>query len=313
MTAMQVLIIDDSRAIRLLIAECVVSMGHVVVHTESGEEALEYIKQQAVDLILIDIHMPGMNGFETTKAIRTLKADDWFPIIFISTQVDDASYACGIKAGGDAYLEKPINPLRLQMQITAMERIYTMRKKLQAAQIGLIKLNDTLKYLSMFDQLTGLANRRNFDDTLRREFKLAQREKIPLSLLMCDIDFFKRYNDKEGHIAGDDCLSTVASAIESASNRPTDLACRYGGEEFAIILPKTDLSGAKDIAKKINLALQKRKTPHPDSPVSAYVTLSIGTASYNGQFEYPSELTQAADKALYRAKENGRNCIESIS
>jgi diguanylate cyclase (GGDEF)-like protein len=310
MNAMQVLIVDDSPAIRMVVAECVVSMGHAVEYAENGQEALDYIKQQAVDLMLMAIEMPGLNGFETTKAIRAFKPDDWFPIIFLSVQVDDKSYARGIKAGGDAYLEKPINPLRLQMQITAMERIYTMRKKLQAAQIGLLKLNDTLKYLSMFDQLTGLANRRNFDDTLRREFKLAQREKAPLSLLMCDIDFFKRYNDKLGHMVGDDCLSAVATAIASASNRPTDLACRYGGEEFTIILPKTDSAGAKDIAEKIRTFVQKRKIPHQDSPISAYISLSIGIASFNGQFKYVNELTKAADEALYRAKANGRNRVE---
>jgi diguanylate cyclase (GGDEF)-like protein len=313
MNVMQVLIVDNNRTIRILAAECVVSLGHAVAHAENGQAALNYIKQHTVDLILMAIEIPGLNGFEITKAIRAFKTDDWFPIILFSDTLSDAIYERGFKAGGSAFMEKPIDSGRLQMQITALEPVYQLRKKLQAAQIGLLKLNDTLKFLSMFDQLTGLANRRNFDDTLRREFKLAQRENIPLSLLMCDIDFFKLYNDKHGHIAGDDCLSAVATAIASASNRPTDLACRYGGDEFVIVLPKTDLSGAQGIADKIRKAITKRNIPHQDSPIAPFITLSIGTASFNGQFEYANELTKSADAALYRAKENGLNRIESNS
>ncbi len=192
MKAMQILVVDDSLVIRRLVAEIIIDMGHIAVLAENGRQALDYVRQhEDVDLILMDVEMPEMNGFEATVAIRAFQQENWFPIIFLTAKADDNSYADCINAGGDAYLAKPINPVRLNLQIAAMERIYLMRKKLQAAQIELLKLNESLQYLSFFDQLTGLANRRNFDETLTREFKLALRQKEPLSLFMCDIDYFK--------------------------------------------------------------------------------------------------------------------------
>ncbi len=311
MGTMQILIVDDSRSIRKLVAECVANLGYTAIHAETGEEALEYVKHHPIDLILMDVEMPGMNGFSTTKAIRDFKKDDWFPIIFLTTQTDDQSYEKCILAGGDAFLTKPINQLHLGLQITAMERIYLMRRKLQATQNELLKLNDTLRYLSLYDQLTGLANRRYFDDSLKREFLLAQREKAPLSLIIGDIDDFKLYNDTYGHLAGDDCLSSVATVIASASKRPTDLACRYGGEEFTVILPKTDLNEARNIAEKIRDGLHHRQIPHKSSRVHDYVSISLGASTYQGQFKNCMELTNAADRALYLAKANGRNRVEA--
>ncbi|NOT83197.1 MAG: diguanylate cyclase [Methylococcaceae bacterium] len=308
---MQVLIIENCQATRLLVIETVVAMGHAVKQIENAQEALSYLKEHSVDLLLMAIEPPALNEFETTKALRALTPDDWFPIVFLADKVDDKLYERGIKAGGDTFWEQPINPARLQAQITAMERIDMLRKKYQAAQIGMVKLNDTLSYLSLFDELTGLANRRNFDDTLRREFKLAQREIAPLSLLICDIDFLKRYNEKHGQLAGDNCLRAVATAIASVLQRPTDLACRYGGEEFTVILPNTDASGALDISEKIRAALKKRKIPHLDSPISRYVSLSIGIASFDGQFELVAAFIKASDDALRRAKVNGRNRVEA--
>lgn len=313
MNNMQILIVDDSKAMRMVVAECVSTLGYNVIHAENGAQALAYVKEHDVDLILMDVEMPNMNGFEATKAIREYQVDDWFPIIFLTTKVDDESYQQCILAGGDAYLAKPINPLRLRLQIRAMERIYFMRKKLQVTQSELVKANEALRYLSFYDPLTGLANRRYFDETLTREFLSAQRNKEPLSLMMCDIDFFKAYNDSNGHLSGDACLQSVASSLAAVTVRPTDLACRYGGEEFSIILPNTDLKGAKQIAEKIKAQCLERKIAHAASTVSDCVTLSIGVATYNGQFKHCNELTKAADDALYFAKENGRNRVEIFS
>jgi len=308
---MKVLIVDDSKAIRMLVAECIASLGHEVVHMESGSNAVDYVQDNTVDLIMMDVEMPGINGFETTQQIRDIKKDDWFPIIFLTTQVDDASYEQGILAGGDAYLSKPINPLRLQLQIKAMERIYKTRRKLKLAQEKLLEANKTLLHLSLFDQLTGLANRRHFDETLDKQFKLAKREKKPLSVIICDIDFFKRYNDTYGHQKGDQCLAAVAKALQDSTSRPTDLACRYGGEEFTFVLPDTNLSGAKIFAEKVRNAVAALSIEHTGSTIAPFVTLSLGVAMYNGQFKNGDEITQAADEALYRAKENGRNRVES--
>lgn len=308
---MKVLVVDDSKVIRMLVAECVTSLGHQIIHAESGEIAIQCIKEDDIDLVLMDVEMPGMNGFETTTAIRELDADDWFPIIFLTTHIDDDSFGNGILAGGDAYLPKPLNPLRLQLTITAMERIYNMRAKLHDAQKGLQKANKQLEQLALYDELTGLANRRNFDETLNRQFKLAQRTKSPLSLIICDIDFFKIYNDTYGHQKGDTCLASVAKVLGNIPTRPTDKVCRYGGEEFTIILPNTNLQGGLQVAEDLRQAVFIQNIKHEGSKVAACVTLSLGLATYTGTVKAPDELLKLADDALYRAKENGRNCIES--
>jgi len=308
---MKVLIVDDSKVIRALVKECIFSLGHEVIQAEDGNEALLYIKDNSVDLVLMDVEMPGMDGFQTTTAIRALNSEDWFPIVFLTTKQDDDSFTSGILAGGDAYMAKPINPLRLQLTITAMERIYVMRQKLQLAQQSLVVANKELEHLAMFDQLTGLANRRNFDETLERQFGLAKRNKIPLSVIICDIDFFKIYNDTYGHQQGDDCLAAVAKIIGDTPDRPTDKACRYGGEEFTLVLPDTNLQGGLIIAEKIREAVFSANIKHEGSKAAACVTLSLGLATYTGQVQTGDELLKAADQALYRAKENGRNRIES--
>lgn len=299
---MQVLIVDDSKLIRMLVAECITDLGHEIIHMENGVDAVEYIKSHSPDLIMMDVEMPGLNGFETTRQIRVIKGDDWFPIIFLSAKVDEASYEEGILAGGDAYLEKPIEPWRLQLQIKAMERIYVMRQKLKTAQEELMLINEKYRKLSLFDELTGLANRRNFDQTLGREFKLAKRDKNPLSVVLCDIDFFKIYNDTYGHQAGDDCLAKVAEALGKSSNRPTDLACRYGGEEFTFILPNTDLSGAQKFSEKVRLAVSDLEIMHEGSKVLPFVSLSLGVATYNGQFSSGEGITKQADALCIKQK-----------
>jgi len=182
---------------------------------------------------------------------------------------------------------------------------------LQTAQKELVSVNKKLEYLALYDELTGLANRRNFDETLLRQFNLAKRNKSPLSLIICDIDFFKIYNDTYGHQQGDDCLEAVAKVIGCIAERPTDKACRYGGEEFVLILPDTNLQGGLIIAEKLRQALVAENIPHKGSSIAAYVTLSLGLATYTGQVATASELLKAADDALYRAKDNGRNRVES--
>lgn len=308
---MKVLVVDDSKVIRMLVAECVTSLGHEIIYAVNGEEAIACIKDDEIDLVLMDVEMPGKNGFETTLAIRALDANDWFPVIFLTTKDDDESFANGILSGGDAYLPKPINPLRLQLTITAMERIYEMRKKLQSAQSKLLEVNKQLERLATYDQLTGLANRHHFDESLDEQFKLAQRNKSPLSLIICDIDFFKVYNDTYGHQQGDDCLARVAKAVAEGLDRPTDKACRYGGEEFTIILPDTDLQGGLQVAENLRRAVFDKNIKHEGSKAAASVTLSLGLSTYTGQFKTPEELLKSADGALYRAKDNGRNRVES--
>lgn len=310
---MKILVVDDSKAISQMVAECVKTLGHEVAYAENGEQCVQHVAEHEVDLILMDVEMPGMNGIEATKRLREQKKADWFPIIFLTSRDDDESYVSGILAGGDAYLAKPINPLRLQITVVAMERIFLMRQKLYKAQKELQRVNRELESLSFFDQLTGLANRRNFDQTLNKQFLLARRTQTPLSLIMCDVDHFKLYNDTYGHQQGDYCLTAVGKQIAAVVQRPTDLACRYGGEEFAIILPDTPKEGASLLAENMRKSVFGLQMPHSASKVADVVSLSLGVATQAGEFTAPAELLKVADSMLYRAKEQGRNRVEAHS
>lgn len=308
---MKVLIVDDSKAIRKFISECIVALGHEPYYAENGVEAVGFVKFNAVDLIMMDVEMPDLNGFETTKKIRKLLKEDWVPIIFITEKIDEDAYTEGILAGADAYVTKPIKPLHLQLQIMAMQRIYDTREKLKVAQLRLQEANEKLLKISMIDELTGLANRRSFNQHLEKQFRLAKREKNPLSVIICDVDFFKIYNDNYGHAQGDDCLRRIAKAIATVPARPTDLACRYGGEEFTLILPNTDLQGGLIVAEKTRQAVLSENILHEGSKIASQVTLSLGLATYTGQFKTGEDITKDADTALYRAKAKGRNRVEA--
>lgn len=313
---MKILIVDDSLIIRRFISETLKGTWHEIVEAENGDQAVDYCIHNDVDLILMDVEMPGMNGIEATKAIRAYKKNDWFPIIFFSGKTDDDSFITAILSGADIYLPKPINPLRLQLTVVAMERIYEMRKEreeLKKIRLDLQKANLELERLALYDKLTGLANRRYFDVTLEQQFSLSNRDQSPLSMIICDIDFFKKYNDSYGHQDGDNCLTIVAEIISSQMLRPTDLACRYGGEEFAIILPNTDLNGALFVAEKMRVAVTERKIEHKESDISDFISLSLGVATHLGQFKTELELIREADKALYQSKEFGRNRVSTYS
>jgi two-component system, cell cycle response regulator len=203
--------------------------------------------------------------------------------------------------------------IAVQTDITEYKRMEQERQKyqssLQQMNMELYQLNQTLHRLANLDGLTGVANRRRFEEHLDQEWRRMFREKAPLSIILGDLDYFKRYNDTYGHLEGDDCLKVVASAITRVVNRPADLVARYGGEEFAIILPSTPSEGAMQVAQSIRQEIQKLKIPHQASAVGEYVTMSLGIATKIPDREIlAKELIEAADKALYQAKEQGRNC-----
>ncbi|MCQ8118463.1 GGDEF domain-containing response regulator [Methylomonas rosea] len=306
---MKILVVDDSKMIRQLVTECLKEMGHELAYAENGAESLQYIADHDVDLILMDVEMPFLSGFEATKAIRELKKADWFPIIFLTMHDDDKSFVNGILAGGDAYLPKPLNPTRLRLTVIAMERIYVMRQKLQTTQLELQAANSALERLSLRDQLTGLGNRRHFDSNLAMQFALSRRNKSPLSLIICDIDFFKNYNDSLGHPQGDICLIEVAKVMREQLERDSDLVCRYGGEEFVAILPDTPLQDARALAETIRRQVFETNITVGDAEARR-VSLSLGVATYVGQYKTEQEMLEAADAALYKAKHNGRNRVE---
>ena len=203
------------------------------------------------------------------------------------------------------------------MELSISEIDLADHRKLVAITHDITKykeLEQKLLQLSVQDGLTGIANRRAFDNALRLEWKRAQRESTPLSLIMIDIDFFKNYNDTCGHLAGDETLKKIAATLEKSLKRPADLAARYGGEEFAVLLPNTKLSGAALLAEKLRLCVESLQIPHPDSKINRYVTISLGVASVVPTLDMnPEQLVSIADKALYEAKGMGRNRVKIMA
>jgi len=301
---MKILLVEDSATLRHAMSQYITEAGHTPLVADSGEAALQLLEDTPVDMIIMDVEMPGLNGFETTALIREWLGSHWIPIIFVTGMSDDEDYRQGIEAGGDDYLIKPVSKMIINAKIRAMERIADMRDQLN-------KLNNELEELSQLDSLTQLLNRRTFNEYAQKQWLLAGRQLTHTCVLMLDVDHFKLYNDHYGHPAGDRCLVQVGNAIKSCLKRPYDLLGRYGGEEFIVLLPDTDVSGATRVGESIRRAVAKLAVPHEVSPTSAHVTVSIGGASCAQTSGYSLEdVIKAADRALYRAKHSGRDCFE---
>jgi diguanylate cyclase (GGDEF)-like protein len=305
---MRILIADDSRTSRAALGDQLRAMGHTVIEAHEGAQAIELFRADEPDLVVLDVDMPVMNGYETAQRLRALGGDHgWIPIIFLSSNVQDNDIATGIEAGGDDYLAKPVGPVVLRAKINAMQRITDMRQRLVDLTQELEGKNASLKQESSQDALTGIPNRRSFDAAFDQEWNHALRTGKPVALLLADVDYFKRYNDTYGHQRGDECLKAVANAMRSAARRKVDLVARYGGEEFALLLPETPPVSALLVAGRVLEALRAMRIPHEASP-SGHVTMSIGvcaTVPQGGQD--PAELVKTADRALYDAKSKGRN------
>ncbi len=269
----------------------------------SGAEALRLAQAAPPDLVLIDAEMPGMTGFEFCALAKAdpLLAD--VPVIIVTNHGEVSVEVQGFAAGAADFIRKP--PVAEVVQARA------------STQLRLKRLSDELRRSALSDGLTGLANRRCFDAALGTECERALRSGTTLSLLLLDIDHFKRFNDRYGHPAGDACLQQVALAIRSVLHRPADLAARWGGEEFAVLLPQTELPGAARVAQYILSAVTGLQLVHADSPRGGIVTVSAGVAAgrrtADGVHEALSAmgLVAAADQLLYAAKAAGRACVQA--
>lgn len=311
---MKTLVIEDSRTTQKVLCGHLERMGIHPITADSGALGIELFKNEKPDLVLLDIIMPDIDGFEVARQIRQFEPQgQWTPIIFLSALTKDQDIEKGIAAGGDDYLLKPISEIVLGAKIRAMLRIMQMRQSLIVLTNKLDAANRELKRLTSLDGLTGISNRRHFDSTLLREWQRSMRRGDEISIIMCDIDFFKLFNDSYGHQSGDACLIQTAKTLASSIERGGDLVARYGGEEFVIILPDTNLSGAVHIAEQMRQAIFKLAIPHPKSPFGI-VSASFGVASGVAMPETtPIELVKVADRALYEAKHAGRNQVHSIS
>jgi len=295
------LLVVDDQPINIQVLYQTFSADYDVCMATSGKQALKICAEQNPDLILLDIEMPGMSGFEVCQLLKADPATQNVPIIFVTGHVDEASETQGLDIGAVDFISKPINPNIVRARVKTHVTL-----KAQA---------DLLRDWVYIDGLTNVNNRRYFDERLSSEWSRATRNNTELSLLLLDVDFFKRYNDLYGHQAGDDCLRKVACAIKNTIKRPGDIVARYGGEEFVCLLPDTNLEGALYLAEAITQAVIALGITHTGSTIIPQITLSIGVCikpqDYQGS---PEMLLRKADLQLYKAKEQGRNrvCSESF-
>lgn len=324
---MGILLVDDSPAILLLLSTTLKRAGYSDVQfCNSGQAALDFLgigvpdrELQEVDLILLDIVMPDMDGIEVCRRIRALEKYTDTPILMVTMREEAEVLQKAFIAGANDYIVKPVRELELLARMRSalqlkqeMGRRRQRELELLAVTEQLQQANAALQQLANTDPLTGVGNRRFFDATLPIEWRRARRAKAGLALLLIDIDFFKRLNEMQGYQRGDEILCQVAAAINGSLARGGDLVARYGGEKFAVLLPNTDQEGAQAVAEQIRLAIAALGLEHPQSTLSPWVTVSIGLAVLWPTLEAEMRgLIAAADRALFLAKENGRNRVFS--
>lgn len=294
-TSPTVLIVDDDETDASILAYLLKPEFDVVFAT-NGTHALERAVSVLPDLVLLDVMMPDMDGYEVCTRLKADPVTAAIPVIFITGLQESDAEVRGLELGAADYVTKPFNAAIVRARV----RIH----------IELKKARDRLVYLASRDGLTGLANRRAFDSSLETECKRLARRRAPLALIMLDIDSFKAFNDIYGHVAGDDCLRRVASALTAMMHRPADIAARYGGEEFACILPEAGIAAAVLVAQRVQDRINALAIPHEGSTAGAIVSASFGVASVTcGPTTVGESIVRAADACLYRAKMGGRNRI----
>ncbi|MBL1176965.1 diguanylate cyclase domain-containing protein [Pantanalinema sp. GBBB05] len=311
-----ILVVDDNPTNLLVLSQTLKEVGLKVRVSMDGESALEQVQEDPPELILLDIQMPGIDGFETCERLKINPLTCDIPVIFITANHGTDNIIKGLSLGAVDYIVKPFQKEEVLARVQVHLRLRLLARKVQEQAIALQLANQQLEQLANLDGLTQVANRRRFDEQLEKEWNQLVREQVPLSLILCDIDYFKRYNDFYGHQAGDSCLKQVAKAIEQSLRRPNDFVARYGGEEFVVILPNTHYDGASYIAKSIQARVEQLRISHAHSEVAPYLTLSLGVSTMIPTHDVlATRLIATADKALYEAKRRGRNgfYVEAIS
>jgi len=289
-----ILIVDDEKA-NLMVLTHLLSREYVIYTAKDGQDAIGKAGKLLPDLILLDIVMPGMDGYEVLATLKNSEETRHIPVIFITGLDSGEDEEKGLILKAADYISKPFRAAIVKLRIRN--------------QIQIVNQMRTIERLSMIDQLTNIPNRRSFDSRLSLEWKRARREKTPISLLMIDVDRFKAYNDTYGHQQGDAVLQTVADIFSRTLKRPADFAARWGGEEFAVLLPVSDMNGALMVAEEIRANVENAVIPCADGEITN-VTTSVGVNT-----EFPVDggsidgFISGADSALYTAKETGRNRV----
>jgi len=305
-----ILLVDDDPGAIQLLGRILAGSGTLRFAT-SGGDALRLAHESAPDLMLLDAEMPGMSGFQVFDAMKRAPDLAEVPVIFVTSHSEAAFEVAGFEMGAADFIAKPVSASLVRARVKT--------------QLRYKRMADELRRIATIDVLTGVANRRRFDEAIERECRRARRSGEPMALLMVDVDHFKAFNDRYGHPAGDACLRMLAQAMVHACVRPADLVARYGGEEFVVMLPQTPRAGAQHMAHRILDTIEALAIDHEASPTSRHVTVSVGVACYDADSEswirpsadsrfiddtltrgFPVELVQAADRALYCAKRAGR-------
>jgi diguanylate cyclase (GGDEF)-like protein len=290
------LLVVDDQAINIQVLHQAFASDYPVFMATSGAQALALCASKLPDLVLLDVSMPGMDGFEVCARLKADPSTRDIPVIFVTAHNDEGSETRGLEAGAVDFIFKPINPSIVRARVKA--------------HITLKLQTDLLRSWAYMDGLTGVHNRRHFDEQLAAEWGRAVRSNGALSVVLLDVDFFKRYNDRYGHQAGDDCLRRVAATIKASLKRSGDQVARYGGEEFVCMLPETDLAAAMQVAQTIRQAILALQIEHADSVAAPVVTVSLGVCSKSSSASGSAErLLKLADAQLYAAKGGGRNQV----
>ncbi len=297
---MRVLVVEDEPVSRRMLSAAVARMGYDVVAAADGREAWDVLCAEQIGLVVTDWMMPEMDGLQLVEKIRRSELGRYVYVILLTSRSESRDAAEALEAGADDFIAKPWHGDELTARLTAGRRILDLQAALQ-------EKNLLLERMTRVDGLTGIGNRRNFDEEFRRAFETARRFQRFLSVAMLDIDRFKAYNDRFGHEAGDIALRAVAAAIDEAV-RTADQSFRYGGEEFCCTFPETDEPGAVVVADRLRAAVERLGIVHPENLPWGVVTISVGVAALQPPTEVdPEDLLRVADQALYRAKAQGRN------
>ncbi|MEA2084944.1 MAG: diguanylate cyclase [Thermodesulfobacteriota bacterium] len=297
-----ILVIDDSKLMAHVAESILKTRGHDVLLASDGESGLDITSARNPDLILLDLIMPGMDGYQVCEQIKKNKATADIPVIIVTSKTDPADKVRGLEIGASDYIGKPFDKGELIARVNTHLRIKELYENLQ-------EKNRQLQELANRDGLTGLYNHRFFQDAVHRDFQKAVRYHENISCIIFDIDYFKKFNDTYGHQAGDMVLNTLGKVIYEIM-RDTDLSARYGGEEFALLLCHTDNKAVDTFAERLRIAVEEKEFKKDDLVLR--VTISIGVATYpHHEISDANKLIECADKALYRAKESGRNRVVS--
>ena len=305
---MRILIAEDDAVSRTILRRAVEKIGHECLAAADGEEAWGlYEENPDLDVIISDWMMPGVDGLELCRRVRGDGRGGYTYFIFLTALGDREYLLQGLEAGADDYLSKPLDRDELGMRLTSALRVTELYRRLAFQNEELEKLNRMLFEQSRQDVLTSLGNRLRLTEDLQSLQSRAERYGHTYAVVVCDVDFFKAYNDRYGHLAGDDVLRRVAATISSGL-RNGDSAYRYGGEEFLIVLPEQNAEAAANTADRLRRAVEDLGIPHANSPPVGLVTISAGFATSAGM-EDADALLKAADAALYAAKKAGRNRV----